>query len=312
MVKNGQIFCSSVSKTGLSSMLEAEGDFATRDGGPWPVRVLWIHDLSNAGFFVRGDSTIKTPGDIKPGTRIATWDMKDSTLRWPRALLKWANIDEKDIIWADMGTTDASVRAVTDGRADIMFFFPISPMMYEAAAAPKGIRYVDLNPEKDSEGVKRFHTVIPGITFAPITVGPDGAKGHWGTVTHQLMVTRESSDNEMVYHFSKWMDDNYLKYKDAFSTNVYMTMSNLVEALGLTFVPAHEGLIKLLKEKKLWTEALESRNKSNLALVSTQIKAYQDAIEQASKAGISVAPNNKAWSDFWAKYRTDNKIPPVG
>jgi hypothetical protein len=126
------------------------------------------------------------------------------------------------------------------------------------------------------------------------------------------MVTRESSDNEMVYHFSKWMDDNYLKYKDAFSTNVYMTMSNLVEALGLTFVPAHEGLIKLLKEKKLWTEALESRNKSNLALVSTQIKAYQDAIEQASKAGISVAPNNTAWSDFWAKYRTDNKIPPVG
>ena len=53
LVRTGEMFCVGVDKTGLGSQMAGRENFATRDGGPWPARVLWIADLSNAGFFVR-------------------------------------------------------------------------------------------------------------------------------------------------------------------------------------------------------------------------------------------------------------------
>jgi uncharacterized protein len=311
LVAEGDMFCALVDKTGLGSMLEAREDFATRQGGPWPIRVLWLSDLSNAGFFVRGDSDIKTLADIGPGTRIAVWDMKESTLRWPRALLNWIQLDEKEIVWFDAGTTAGSVRAISDGRADIMFFFPISPMIFEAAAAPHGIRFIDLNSELDPEGAARLNEHIPGTTFAPIAVGPEGAVDVWGTITHKLIVTREASDTELVYNFTKWMDENYDLYKDSYATNKFMTVEMLVQALETTFIPAHEGLIKYLKEKGLWTPELEQHNQNNLEILDKLMEAYADAIKLADQAGIAVEPVNEVWIEFWEKYKVTNDIPKV-
>lgn len=311
LVADGDMFCALVDKTGLGSMLEAREDFATRKGGPWPIRVLWLSDLSNAGFFVRGDSDIQTLADIGPGTRIAVWDMKESTLRWPRALLNWIQLDEKEIIWFDAGTTAGSVRAISDGRADIMFFFPISPMIFEAASAPHGIRFIDLNSDLDPEGAARLNEHIPGTTFAPIAVGPEGAMGVWGTITHKLIVTREASDPELVYHFTKWMDENFDKYKDSYATNKFMTIEMLVQALETTFIPAHEGLIKYLEEKGLWTAELEQHNRNNLEILDKLIAGYADAIALADTAGIAVEPVNEVWIEFWEKYKVENDIPKV-
>jgi TRAP transporter TAXI family solute receptor len=311
LVKTGEMFCASIDKTGVGSQLEGREDFATRQGGPWQVRAIWIHDLSNAGFFVRGDSPVKKPQDIKPGTKIAVWDMKDSTLRWPRALLKWAQVAEKDIIWSDAGTTAAAVRSISDGRADIMFFFPINSMVYEAASAPYGIRFIDLNSDLDPAGAERLRGDIPGITFAPIEVGPEGAVGHWGTVTHKLMVTRAESDPELVYHFAKWLDENYDKYKNAFDTNQYMTIDLLTQGLENSFIPAHDGLVKYLKEKGRWTETLERRNQANISAIDALVGAYKSAIDLADKQGIAVDPNNPKWIEFWEKYKIDNKIPQI-
>ena len=52
-----------------SLMLAAERDFAVRDAGPFPVRIVWSYSKSNSGFFTGLDSGIKTPCDIKPGTK---------------------------------------------------------------------------------------------------------------------------------------------------------------------------------------------------------------------------------------------------
>ncbi|MEW6142321.1 MAG: TAXI family TRAP transporter solute-binding subunit [Chloroflexota bacterium] len=312
-VKDGQMFAASISYTAMTDLLDGREGYASAQLGPFPVRALWVHDLSNAGFFVRGDSSIKTIYDIRPGTRFAVWDLRWSTLRWCRAFLKWVQLDEKDIVWFDAGTTNAAVRAVMDGRADIMFFFPIAPQMYEAAAAPHGIRFLDLNSDKDPEGAKRMMADFPGTTtvFGPITSGPEGAVGHWGTVTYKLMYTREASDPELVYHFVKWLDENYAKYKDTYDTNRYMSIDHVRQAMEGTFIPVHEGLIRYLKEKGLWTEALESRNQANLAALNTRVEAYKGALAEAGKKGITVDPNNEAWLDFWEKYKEEHKVSPV-
>lgn len=311
LVKSGDMFCVGVDKTGLGSQMAGRENFATRDGGPWPARVLWISDLSNAGFFVRGDSDIKTLDDIKPGVRFSVWGMEESTLRWPRALLKWIELDEDDVVWADAGSTGAAVRAITDGRADIMFFFPITPQIYEAAAAPGGIRFLDLNSELDPDGAARLNEDIPGTQFAPMAVGPEGAIGVWGTITHKLIVTREASDPELVYNFVKWLDENHDLYKETYATNKFMTLDNLVSGLESTFIPAHEGLIQYLDEQEIWNEAMEQHNQENLTIMNELITAYEDAIVQADAAGIDVDPTNVDWIKFWEKYKTDHNTPEV-
>jgi uncharacterized protein len=311
LVKSGDMFCVGVDKTGLGSQMAGRENFATRDGGPWPARVLYIADLSNAGFFVRGDSDIKTLDDIEPGVRFSVWGMEESTLRWPRALLKWIELDEDDVIWADAGSTGAAVRAITDGRADIMFFFPITPQIFEAAAAPGGIRFLDLNSDLDPEGAARLNGDIPGTQFAPMAVGPEGAIGVWGTITHKLIVTREASDTELVYNFVKWMDENLDLYTNNYATNKFMTLDNLVSGLESTFIPAHEGLIQYLDEKEIWNEAMEQHNQENLDILNELITAYEDAIVQADAAGIAVDPTNADWIKCWEQYKTDHNTPAV-
>ncbi len=311
LIRDGEMFLGLVDKTGLGSMMEAREDFATRDGGPYPISVLWISDLANSGLFVRGDSDIKTIYDIGPGTRIAVWDMKDSTLRWPRAYLHWLELPEKDIFWFDAGTTAGAVRAITDGRADVMFFFPISAMIFEAAAAPHGIRFLELNSEADPEGAKRLNEYIPGTTFGPIAVGPEGAVGVWGTVTHKLTITRQASDPDLVYHYVKWLDENYDAYKDTYATNKFMTLELLLQALDITYVPAHEGLVRYLKEKGVWTEEMDLHNQGNHDTINALITAYAAAIKLADEADIEVTPVNEEWIEFWEQYKIDNNVPKI-
>jgi len=309
---DGEMLLSSASKSALSNVIEAKEDHATKDGGPFQARVVWIHDLANSGFFVRGDSDIETIYDIGPGTRFSVWNMRESTLNPHRSLLAWIQLDEAEIKWVDAGSFEGAMRAVAEGRADIAFGFPISPTLYEVAAAPHGIRFLDLNGEEDPEGARRWQARNPLYSFGPIATGVPQAIGRWGTVGYIFDITTESADPELVYHFAKWLDENYDSYKDAYDSNKYMTIDHLMEALKTTYIPVHEGLIKYLKEKDLWTEAHEQRQMENIEIFDTYIDAYADAKNLADSEGVEISPANPNWITLWETYKVEHKIPMLG
>ncbi len=313
-VKQGTMFTMSVGKSSLKNTIEAVEDWSTADGGPFPVRIVWVHSLAASAVFVRGDSDIETIYDIKPGTKWAVWSGTDSVMRVPRAILDWIQVDHDDIIWVDTGTTEGSVRAVAEGRADVTWFFPSSAMVYEVAAAPHGIRFLDLDSDFDPEGAARFRERGAMYVFGPITAGSGAtieAVGAWGTVGYKYAVTRAQSDDELVYNFAKWMDENFDLYKDNHASNIDMSLGDLMVSLENTYIPVHEGLRRYLVDIGEWTDAHERRQKQNVGLIDAYVNGYAEAQALAEARGIKIDPSKGEWREFWAQYKLDQGIPVI-
>ncbi len=311
-VKSGDMFMTSASKSALRNVIEAIGEHATEDGGPFNARIVWINDLASSGFFVRGDSTIDSIWDIAPGTRFSVWNMKESTLNPHRSLLAWIQLDEDEIQWVDSGSFAGAMRAVAQGRADIAFTFPTSPVLYEVAAAPYGIRFLDLNSDEDPDGARRWQATNPLYSFGPIVTGVPEAIGHWGSVGHVFQITDEASDPTFVYNFAKWMDENFDSYMETYASNRYMSIDHLMDGLQTTYIPVHEGLIKYLRERGLWTEAHEARQKENIQLFDSYVDAYSQAKSMAIDRGIEISPANPDWIYLWETYKVEHQIPMIG
>jgi uncharacterized protein len=312
LVKGGTMFMYAVGKSSMKNTIEAVEDYATKDGGPFPARIVWVHASSASAVFVRGDSDIQTIYDIGPGTKWAVWSMTETVMRVPRAILDWIQVSHDDIHWIDSGTSEGSVRAVAEGRADVAWFFPSSAQVYEAAASPHGIRFLDLDSDLDPEGAARFRERGAMYTFGVIPPGSGAtpeAVGVWGTVGYKYEVTRAQADDELVYQFAKWMDENFERYRDTHASNQDMSIDNLMESLENTYIPVHEGTRRYLIDRGVWTDAHERRQQQNVAVIDVYIKAWEEAFKLAETKGIRIDPSNEEWIQFWSQYKIDQGIP---
>jgi hypothetical protein len=225
------------------------------------------------------------------------------------ALLAWAKVSKDDIVWVSPKGTEDKIRLVMDGRADLCFANPTSPEIWEADKEPPGIRWIALNAGEDPEGARRFQKIDPLINFAPIVNGVPSSLGVWGTGGVSLYTGRAATDRFLVYHLAKWLDNNWLKYRDLHSWNRYMTRQTLIDELNYTFLPCHEGLIIYLKELGLWTAAHERRQKENVILIERYCQAYRAAIDLADEKAIVVSPESNAWLTLWKHQRDSLGLP---
>jgi len=289
-------------------MLVAEPKFARRDGGPFPVRVVWSQSHDNAGFFVRADSPIETVYDIKAGTRIAGMTQA-GTSPILDGLLAWARVGKEDIEWVPTASIPDKTRMVMDGRADLSFGIPTSRPVIEAEAEPPGIRWIPLDAAADPEGARRFNEVDPLINFAPIINGVPSSLGVWGTCGTSLYTSRAGTDAEFVCHLARWWDENWEKYKDLHSWNKFMTRDLLMRELERTFIPCHDGLVAYLSDLGLWTDAHQRRQTANVALVERYCRAYQEALQLADEKLIMVGPDSAEWRELWEDYKQEARLP---
>jgi hypothetical protein len=294
-----------------SQMVMADRKYAVRDGGPFQVRVLWMQSRGSATYFTRGDSKIKTPYDIKPGTRITDMNPYVAATRVIDGLLAWAQVKHEDIDWVPVYSSDDNIGAVVEGRADLCFSFPISEHIHKASKNPLGLSCVETNSDEDPEGAKRFQEWDPLVSFGPIPneslacVG-----GRWGTKGLNLELTNANEDAEQVYNIAKWMDENHGRYKDLARENRFRTRDNLMEALSETFIPVHDGLIAYLKDLGLWTPKHDKRQAKNLDTLTRYVTDYQKLIWAADDVGLEVRPENEKWVAMWENYR-DRVLPPL-
>ena len=124
-----------------------------------------------------------------------------------------------------------------------------------------------------------------------------------------IKAVRADADPELVYHIVKWCDENYDRFKDAHPTLSGMSLEMLLRVIGISFVPVHEGTIRYLKEKGLWTDAHEVRNQANIELMTRWCEAYETAIDRADEKGISVDPKNEEWIEPWENYEKELGLP---
>ena len=287
-LKEGIFFCSTESQGG-KALMEANEEYATRDGGPIELRQFYPVGTYEQSYVTRGDSDIKTPRDIKPGTRIV--DLVFMPAYNEDALLAWAQVDPEDIVWVPAANTAAMAKLIMDGKADLVFSsHSASSRWYEAEAAPHGINFIDMNPEEDPEGAARYWAIEPENFLGIMSAGVPSSVGKWGRVnisTYQLTVKQ---DAELVYHVAKWLYENWDKYKGAHSWGKDMTIENLLIIAETNFSPLHDGSVRLLLELGMWTDAHEARQQYNVDRLTQYVTAYQAAIDFADEQGMEVHP----------------------
>ncbi|MFA5315902.1 MAG: TAXI family TRAP transporter solute-binding subunit [Dehalococcoidales bacterium] len=295
-------------ETGQAMM--AERKYAVRDGGPFRMRTIWTASKGNSGFFLRGDTKIKTPRDIKAGTKIA----RLGTVQTERydGLLAWAEVKPEDIVWVDVKDIKENARVIADGKADLAFSYPTSLVVIEAEKNPHGLRWLDMNADADPEGARRFRQIDPQVTFGPFYSGVQSGErvasggGIWGITGINFEQTRADVDPSLVYNLAKWFDNNYERFKDKHAFNRFRNRETLIEGLRHTFLPCHEGLIEYLKDIGVWTKAHDIRQKENQELIDRYAAAYQQCMWEADEKKIWVARENDDWIKLWDDYRKAN------
>ncbi len=294
-------------------MVEARSGFASRQGGPFPVRFLWSNQFMTFCVFVRGDSPIQTMADLsKVGKefRIVHWTVPGG-MEIVEAILAWAGKSPKDVTLVDTGSYPGSVRMVAEGKADLAAFgIPAAPVFMEAAANPHGLRILDLDPAQDPAAAKRFKKYLPAYAFPKNMSGPQEFQGKTGWGTAGGFITNAGFKEDMAYHLIKWTMDNF----DAVAaTNpqlkVFMSMEANKRLIDTLYVPVHEGVIRYLKEKGQWSAANQKRQDYNMKVVDMYVKGYKECIAKADAQKISVDPNNEKWTALWENFKKEKGIP---
>jgi hypothetical protein len=290
--------------------LDAVEGYATRIGGPSDTRVVNVNLVTAWGYMVRGDSNIKTIADIKPGTRVAFYTGSSFLVAGIDALLAYAGLTRKDVTLVEIGSYGANTNVVVEGRADVTFTSPISGPSYQAEAGPHGIRWLEIpSRDKNPAAYDRYRKIQPGYVLAKTTAGVKSALGLQMDHAYQTNHALASEDPELVYQLTKWMDENYDKFKDKFTHAKMMSLANLVAYLEIgSLEPLHEGTIRYLKEKNLWKPQYQARQDKIVALAQARVKAYKTALEMATDKGLSTVPGNKDWVALWANYRKEHGL----
>ena len=288
-------------------ILKAEAEFASRDMGPYQIRDIYAQAKTDMGYAVRGDSGIKTPEDIKPGTKLIYFSYigprgKNAML----ALLAWAQVDPEDVEWIPAGSYNANYTLLREGKGDVCFAFPQAPITFELEAAPHGLSWIEFDAKTNPEAAERFLQYSPDQTFGVMTTGVPSCCGVKG-FSSVSGLSRRDDEAELVYHLVKWLAENYDKYKDAHPTCQAMTIDNTLSLAETKYFPLHDGTVRYLEEIGRWTPAHEALNQQNIELLTSWIEAYQNALEAADDKGINVDPENEEWVELWMSYR--NQVP---
>jgi len=309
-IESGLFDCTTQSAGEIASFcMEAKASYLTRDGGPYQIRSFGQTVIQTFGVMVSGDSPIRTVSDIKPGTKMSVWTMPGG-LDIVKAVLAWANLTVDDVVLVETGSYPDNMRMVPEGRADVCCLaLPSSSIVQELEAAPKGLHWLDLNSQEDPEGAARFNTILPAHIFAPVIIGVPSSIGHWGWGSAALLWTRADTDSDLIYHLVKWLDENYDSYKDLHPNFTDMSLDRYRLSLDTTYLPIHEGAIRYLKEKGMWTADDDVRQAYNVDMVTKYTEAYKAAIEQADEKGIMVDPDNEEWVELWEGYKKEIDLP---
>jgi hypothetical protein len=308
-LKEGRFFWYLDSNSQVAGVMEGTAGYATRDLGPFQLRCFYPSNQSVTGYMVRGDSNIKTPEDIKPGTKIAYYAASPMGKMTGEALVAWSGLDPEDIVWVPFTGFWTDLALVAENKADITWSYPTAPKLFEQEAAPHGIAWIDLDPEANPEGAKRFLDVWHTISFGVNQIGTQSSVGNKGLITIMMHLTRAENDTELIYQICKWVYEKYDMYQDISPTLKYHDIDTVMKMVETTFVPAHDGLIKLLKELGKWTPAHQARQEANVELMDRYMKAYEEAITLADEKDISVDPTNEDWIELWESHKKELALP---
>jgi TRAP-type uncharacterized transport system substrate-binding protein len=196
-----------------------------------------------------------------------------------------------------------SLRALLTGKADAAGANPSSTYLYELENSPDGIFWVPLPPDD-----KKFWGAIDKLApiFEPIRenigagLSKDKPADMLGNRFPAVTVYAEANADE-VYNFTKALDETY----DIFSqVNDRIKLFKL-EIAGKPPIdaPFHDGAIRYLKEKGIWTAEHQVWNDARIVRMNNLQAAWKRAVAEGKSL------DDAAFEKLWVKIHAE--VPPI-
>lgn len=290
--------------TGFDLVAAQEGmyDFSTIEWGPQPIRIVWqTLQLYPYSMATRADSGIKNFADLK-GKKLPSVIGSPDFNGVVQGSLAWAGLTYDDVKLVEVRSTVTAYKALLDGTVDASPLTGLSTPAYQLESGPHGLFWIPM-PKENKEGWKRFREYSP--TKFPVCdlMGAGLREGHGICLATYAFPTTgcyADLDDATAYWATKAIYESYDLYKGAIAVMPGWKGENALERLPC-ILPWHEGSIKYLKEKGLWTDRLERNQKELLERQSKLQTLWEKAVDEMMAQGIK----GKAFPNFWTKKRAE-------
>ncbi|MBK1875076.1 TAXI family TRAP transporter solute-binding subunit [Marinobacter sp. 1-3A] len=275
----------------------AEGiyDFSTRQWGPQDLRAL-AGRPSSIGIFTAKDAGIETLEDLK-GKRFAYVAGNPSINVKCNAFLAFAGLTEDDLEAVMFPTYASAMGSLARGEADASCTTTTPSHVYELAESPRGIRWLNMDPE-DTESWAKVNEVAP--FFAPFkeTIGAGISEENPVDIMayrYPVLAVKSDMDADTAYNMLKAVDETYPLYKAATAAMPRWDI-NLAGVPAID-VPFHEGAIRYLKEKGIWTDEHQAWNDARTARLNALLEAWPKAVAEGE------GKSDEEFAQIWEKHR---------
>ncbi len=276
---------------------EGAYDFATRDWGPRELRAI-AGRPAGITLITAADAGIKTIADAK-GKRIAFVAGNPSVNVKCEAILAFGNLTLDDVEVITFPTYAAAMSSMTRNESDATCTTPTTSQLYELAESPRGIFYPPLEAD-NKEGWDKLLEVLPimGPSDEDIAAGlPEGEIAKMAAYRYPVITTTPDKSADEVYAFIKALDETYDLYKDGTATMKRWALDQ--SGKPPIDVPFHEGAIRYLKEKGIWTAEDDAWNAKRLARMDALVAAWKDFAPQHADQ------SDEAFADAWMARRAE-------
>ena len=281
--------------------VEALYEFAFPEWGPQDLRVLLAHPAP-ISLVATAKSGIKTVKDCK-GKRIGWIPGASTNNVKTEAFLAFAGLTWKDVQRVELPSYAAAGKGLTEGKIDAISYGITAPLLYELEASPQGISWPEF-PASDVEGWKRIRQLTPWLSPGKCDMGPGFKKGQFKEIpfyTYPQLVTYAKQSASEVYALVKGFDETFDMYKAADPELPEWAISKSGKTPA--GAPFHEGAIRYLKEKGVWTAESDQWNAKFLERLKKVQQAWKAAVDEASAKKIP----EKDFPDFWLNKRKEIK-----
>ena len=238
----------------------ARGINAFEAFGPTDIKLIWNMGPVGQAFFVRADSDIYIPADLK-GKKVASYPANPAGNQKVNGLLAFADLTWDDVTEIPFGSTDDGAKGVVSGAADVSYGSYLATYVYDLQASIHGLRWIQMSKE-DTEGWARFREVNPILFYynynvEGIGVSEENPVEGFG-FSYQLSTMADTSD-ELAYWMTKQINETYDVHKDIYAYNKTCTLEQALK-IETWYTPWHPGSIQYFKDIGVWTDEHEAAN----------------------------------------------------
>jgi len=274
---------------------------ANRAWGPLDIRVVWLARHGGWSIAVRADSEIHKVQDLK-GKKCG-WIPGSVMNNGMEALLSYGGLGWSDVVKVQKSGYGSHIKGLLDGSVNACSGQVTSPVFYEVASGPHGLRWLTFLPD-DKEAIARVQKHLPMFTPTTSTIGANIDEKHpinCFTYPYPGTICMASLSDEIAYFMTKAIHETYSIHapKSKMMKN-FWTLDAFLELIEKSpYVIVHPGSVRYLKEIGTWKPGWDKEQTKRIKLHKKVMDLWDEVLEESYTKKIK----DKKFPTYWNEKR---------